>query len=580
MSYSPISVKEAIGKINKEWFLPAIQRPYVWGSRYESELYICRLFDSLLKGYPIGGLIIWMTDQVVPYRKFIEDYSLNTNADLVDLGLQGKSGKGLVYDGQQRLQTLFSCLKHSFNNKILVFNLRFQDLIENERDQTGFSFVEKTSVEQNNKIPWYYVRLNELFAKSVDEDEYDFQDKILESSNDIPINELRVIKKNISMLWKVFVKDESKSLSFFPVSGRNESIVNDIFERLNTGGMALSLGDLVFMEIKKKFPDFEERLVKCSQKIYKITNLGFLFSAYSILQLLNLIIKGSSKLDYKKIKSDDPDKYNEIWKILEQSLVSFFKEYLHDSFKINNSSIVPRNNAMLPIMVYFYILHSRKYKYCNIGAQNKKNIDYYFITSQINDWNLQSYIDNISGILLEKCLKNEESIDFPIDEIKEYIKKDERRNLEITENNFLGYEWFTLKILTPSREFVFDPDIKGRFNPEIDHIFPKGLKGQDEDYKKMVDVVWNMQPTTGEVNLYKSNIHPKLFFTDKKTKKECDSIKGSKYLDLYDYLFPVKNGKVNFNDNVWDNPKLFIKKRRELMVQFLTDRYGITLLKS
>ncbi len=43
------------------WFLPAVQRPYVWGSRYENELYICKLFDSLLRGYPIGGLIIWNT---------------------------------------------------------------------------------------------------------------------------------------------------------------------------------------------------------------------------------------------------------------------------------------------------------------------------------------------------------------------------------------------------------------------------------------------------------------------------------------------------------------------------------------
>ena len=47
MSYTEISIKDAIEKINTEWFLPAIQRPYVWGSRYNSERYICKLFDSL-----------------------------------------------------------------------------------------------------------------------------------------------------------------------------------------------------------------------------------------------------------------------------------------------------------------------------------------------------------------------------------------------------------------------------------------------------------------------------------------------------------------------------------------------------
>lgn len=48
MSYLGISIKEAISNINNSlnsWYLPAIQRPYVWGSRYETELYICKLFD-------------------------------------------------------------------------------------------------------------------------------------------------------------------------------------------------------------------------------------------------------------------------------------------------------------------------------------------------------------------------------------------------------------------------------------------------------------------------------------------------------------------------------------------------------
>jgi len=47
MSYKTISVKEAVRHINNAvngWFLPAVQRPYVWGSRYESEEYICNFF--------------------------------------------------------------------------------------------------------------------------------------------------------------------------------------------------------------------------------------------------------------------------------------------------------------------------------------------------------------------------------------------------------------------------------------------------------------------------------------------------------------------------------------------------------
>ena len=74
MGFQTISVKEAVNNINANsngWFLPAVQRPYVWGSRYESEKYICKLFDSILNGYPIGTLIVWNTDKEVPYREVL-----------------------------------------------------------------------------------------------------------------------------------------------------------------------------------------------------------------------------------------------------------------------------------------------------------------------------------------------------------------------------------------------------------------------------------------------------------------------------------------------------------------------------
>ena len=64
MSYEGISVREAMEKLNNlnsGWYLPYIQRQYVWGERSESEGYVCLLLDSLLKRYPIGGLVLWET---------------------------------------------------------------------------------------------------------------------------------------------------------------------------------------------------------------------------------------------------------------------------------------------------------------------------------------------------------------------------------------------------------------------------------------------------------------------------------------------------------------------------------------
>ena len=53
--YPPISIKQAIDKIDyKQYLRPAIQREFVWNPR-QIEL----LFDSLMRNYPIGSLLMW-----------------------------------------------------------------------------------------------------------------------------------------------------------------------------------------------------------------------------------------------------------------------------------------------------------------------------------------------------------------------------------------------------------------------------------------------------------------------------------------------------------------------------------------
>ena len=52
---SPITIAEAIEHIRKnEYLLPAFQRDFVWTSDQ-----IERLFDSLMKGYPISSMLFW-----------------------------------------------------------------------------------------------------------------------------------------------------------------------------------------------------------------------------------------------------------------------------------------------------------------------------------------------------------------------------------------------------------------------------------------------------------------------------------------------------------------------------------------
>ena len=55
---TPITIKAALERMQAhEYVLPAIQREFVWGTDQ-----IAALFDSLMKGYPIGSFLFWKVD--------------------------------------------------------------------------------------------------------------------------------------------------------------------------------------------------------------------------------------------------------------------------------------------------------------------------------------------------------------------------------------------------------------------------------------------------------------------------------------------------------------------------------------
>ncbi|GAA9704140.1 hypothetical protein VN0045_13130 [Helicobacter pylori] len=52
------SIKEVVDGLNVRYFLPDIQREYVWLQKAD-EKKIEQLFDSILRGYPIGSFLFW-----------------------------------------------------------------------------------------------------------------------------------------------------------------------------------------------------------------------------------------------------------------------------------------------------------------------------------------------------------------------------------------------------------------------------------------------------------------------------------------------------------------------------------------
>ena len=100
--------------VNNNTFLPAIQREYVWGT-YE----ICKLFDSLMCGYPISSFLFWKIREEDKNKwtayEFIRDFDKESphNEEANFAGLN--KDLYLVLDGQQRMTSLYIGLKGSYS---------------------------------------------------------------------------------------------------------------------------------------------------------------------------------------------------------------------------------------------------------------------------------------------------------------------------------------------------------------------------------------------------------------------------------------------------------------------------------
>ncbi len=116
------TIRKMVGYLNNPeedggFWLPNIQRPFVW-----NEEQICRLFDTILREYPISTLLVWKTTSSIRRRKFIDNW--HPALKLSDFYVpEDERKKCLVLDGQQRLQSLFIGLCGSFSGRELHFDV-------------------------------------------------------------------------------------------------------------------------------------------------------------------------------------------------------------------------------------------------------------------------------------------------------------------------------------------------------------------------------------------------------------------------------------------------------------------------
>ena len=552
MVFDPISIRDAITKIkNTEWVLPMTQRPYVWGDRYHYEKAIYKLFDSLYRNYPIGAFLIWHTLEEIPYREFLHDFDPELpRPSAVDKGSWSKL-KSLVYDGQQRLQTLYSCLQYKFCGKVLCFDLLFDSA---KNGDVGYGFIFFPS---NSQIEPRYLRLNSLYqdySREGKEGVTTFRKNHIKRLNNFSDAQIDIAEKNIDKLWKVFNDEENRICGYFTIPHNLKSDVQEIFVRLNTGGLPPSQADLVFSLIHVESYDFQEKVQEVVADIQ--TGTGIELEIYDILQLIYFIKYNTPRVDSERIKSNEIKEFQKILEEAVDSIKAFYKRFLYDEFRINNTSIYRSQISLLPLLLYFYKNHFKDLS----KVKDIEKIKQYFILSQINDWSLQGIIGEAGRLINEKNY-------FPLDEIKPYVSKTTRAT-DLTEQSLSSIPTFFLKLMSP-RTLYTHIKSRGRLNPEIEHIFPRNPKETDlpNNYSENVKSLWNLQlGVPGDINGSggKGNTMPNIYFENKLDVLE-------KY---YDFL-PTDDIK----NPLWDyhNLDTFLAERKKLMLKEFENLYKLKI---
>lgn len=553
--YEDKTIIDILDKINEEYFLPHIQRPFVW-----KEDQILKLFDSLLRGYPIGSFLFWTTENTgVRRRKFLQTFYKKYADDfnVEKLGLEDnddtKRNITLVLDGQQRLQSLFVALKGKYEDKELYFDL----LSGQEEDDDGFlfcfDFFKNVPKNDEEKL---WVNANNLLAKLKKSKSFTaVTDSILEGDKR-ESSLRRTVSENVEKFHRSILYE--KKVTFYPVTEEEPEKVFDIFVRVNSGGTKLSKSDLLFSFIKLKWEKYaaEKAFPELLDKING--NQQFDFDVDLILKTSTVLlgypvrytVKTFTGEKGKKIAEEIEENWDEICKS-----ITCIVDLVRDDFKITDRKLLPSNNALIPLIYY---AHINGYKSSDSFTSGD--------TKRMRNWLLNALLagsfSGHSDTAIEKARKiidDAGSKKFPSTELN-LAFKELRQSTEVSQQvlNDISYgspESYLLLYLLYPYSTNFKPSSDANY-PEQDHIFSRkeleGKYGMSE-----INGVGNLRFITSYANKRKNGT-PYSEWIQKESQEELKLA-----------LIPDEPKKWNVN-----NYKEFVKERKKLMLTQITKAFS------
>lgn len=227
--------------------LPDLQRPFVWKDNKVRDLY-----DSMLKGFPIGYIMLWESPV---------DYDDKKSA--IGIGEKAyKVPKDLVIDGQQRLTALVASM---YGVTVKDHNFKDRRIRIGYKPQTKEFDVWTQAIENN---PEYISDISEVFSAKENNTSGKFRKDFIKSLNESRLKhqepeltdeEEYQIEENINELLHL----EAYQMPSLEIAySSSEEDVADIFVRVNSAGQKLTENDFILTLISVYEKDRRDQIDK------------------------------------------------------------------------------------------------------------------------------------------------------------------------------------------------------------------------------------------------------------------------------------------------------------------------------
>jgi hypothetical protein len=473
-----LSLRKIVSYLNNKedeggFWLPNIQRPFVW-----SEEQICRLFDSILRQYPISTLLVWKTKARVRHRKFIDNFKEEDRQHLSSFKVPDDDQKKcLVLDGQQRLQSLFIGLRGSYDRKELYLDILSGKVAAPDDVKYKFAFLDPVSAT------FPAVRFKDIVLS--DERPRVISERIADQAGrPLDNNEVDKIKDHVDLIRETFFNESGIGYQELdsidqPALYKEDDVV-EIFIRANSGGTRLGKSDLLFSLLTSTWDEADDRMEILLDELNK---QGFAFTRDFVLKTCLTLLDQGARYEVEKfrkvgIREDIESGWDAI-----TAAVKDVADYVRENTFIRGDKALPSYLVLIPLVYLRY--HFPK------AWEKAKAVELYLLRSLLAG----AFSGTPDQLIDSIIVKLRDLKEFDVEEVFGVIRS-AGRSLELTEDRFwtMGYGSDNVHLLFNLwyRGFNYVPAFPGNL-PQIDHIFPQS------ELKR----VKTLNPNTGRKDMMK-----------------------------------------------------------------------------